>query len=47
MLKNNKVDFIQGTATFKSTNTIEITGKDSKQEIIGKHILIASGSSCE
>jgi pyruvate/2-oxoglutarate dehydrogenase complex dihydrolipoamide dehydrogenase (E3) component len=46
-LKNDKVEYIQGFASFVNSNTLSIKPADKESrsfEVQGKHILIASGS---
>lgn len=45
LMKKNKIDVIAGTAKVKPGKKVEVTAADgSKQEIEGKHIIIATGA---
>ena len=44
LLKGNKVEVIEGRATFAGKDTLEVAGK-KKQTIKAKHIIVATGSS--
>ena len=45
LFKKNKVQHLQGSASFMAANTLEITKADgSKQQLQAKHIIIATGS---
>ena len=44
MAKQRKIDFIQGTGTFTSTNTLEVHLGDEKKTISFDHAIIAAGS---
>ncbi|MCK4259256.1 MAG: dihydrolipoyl dehydrogenase [Halanaerobiales bacterium] len=45
LFKKNKIDVYKGTAKILDLTTVQITGKDETQEIMGENLIIATGSS--
>ena len=44
LLKNHKIDTLLGEAKFVAKNKVEVTGKDGKQTVEAKNIVVAVGS---
>jgi len=44
LLKNHKVDVHMGTARFVAKNKVEVTGKDGKQTLEARNVVVATGS---
>jgi dihydrolipoamide dehydrogenase len=45
LLKKNKVDLIEGSASFENASTLKVKGKDGKdQTVTASHIIIATGA---
>lgn len=45
LLKKNKVDVIEGSASFENASTLKVKGKDGKdQTVTASHIIIATGA---
>jgi dihydrolipoamide dehydrogenase len=44
LFKKNKVEWLQGTASFKDSTTLIVAGESGEQTVSARHIIIATGS---